>query len=383
MRQRATQRSSKQSFKKVKDARGHAVRGLWRRGTRYYAQLRVTDGTGATRSVRVPLEATTPAEAVAELEAKRVERRKGELVVVTHSPKLADAVTSYKASAEFAAKRHGTRVTEGAYLDKWVARLGQHRVNQIKAKHVIAVRDELAATGRNARTLNKYVVGLRNVLKYCKEREQLTMLPQVTRVKEPKLPRRTLLEDAQFRRLLDACTPEVTKTAPLFAYYLRFLALTGAREQESLRVRWADVDFQRKVVTIGADALSKNAEARDVNFSPELEALMREMYETRQPDCSWVFPSPQRGPKDIHAKTMKESLRLVREHAKLPWVGFHDLRHQFISKCVMAGVDFMTIAAWVGHKDGGVLIGKVYGHLSQDHKADTAKRLRFFHEAQP
>jgi hypothetical protein len=41
----------------------------------------------------------------------------------------------------------------------------------------------------------------------------------------------------------------------------------------------------------------------------------------------------------------------------------------------MAGVDYMTIAAWVGHKDGGVLIGKVYGHLSDDHKRETAKRL--------
>jgi integrase len=381
MRHKETRGVSKYRFKKVKDARGHAVRGLWRRGTRFYAQLRVTDAAGATRSVRVPLEAATPAEAVAELEAKRVERRRGELVVVTHSPKLADAVATYKESAEFAAKRHGTRVTESGYLDKWVARLGQHRVNKIKTKQVIAVRDELAATGLHARTLNKYVVGLRNVLKFCKEREQLTTLPQVSRVKEPKLPRRTLLEDAQFRRLLDACQPEVTKNAQLFAYYLRFLALCGAREQEALRVRWADVNFQRKVVTIGADALSKNAEARDVNFSPELEALLQEMHEGRPPDCSWVFPSPQRGAKDIHAKSMKESMRLVREEAKLRWVGFHDLRHQFISKCVMAGVDFMTIAAWVGHKDGGVLIGKVYGHLSQDHKAETAKRLTFFHEA--
>jgi integrase len=28
---------------------------------------------------------------------------------------------------------------------------------------------------------------------------------------------------------------------------------------------------------------------------------------------------------------------------------FHDTRHHFISECVMSGVDFMTIAKWVGH----------------------------------
>jgi hypothetical protein len=29
----------------------------------------------------------------------------------------------------------------------------------------------------------------------------------------------------------------------------------------------------------------------------------------------------------------------------------------------MAGVPFRQIADWLGHQDGGVLVGKVYGHL--------------------
>jgi hypothetical protein len=55
--------------------------------------------------------------------------------------------------------------------------------------------------------------------------------------------------------------------------------------------------------------------------------------------------------------------------AKLLHVGFHDLRHLFCSFSVMSGIDFMTIAAWLGHKDGGTLIGKVYGHLLDDEPA--------------
>jgi integrase len=60
---------------------------------------------------------------------------------------------------------------------------------------------------------------------------------------------------------------------------------------------------------------------------------------------------------------LRESLKLVRAAAGLPDVGFHDLRHLFCSFSVMAGIDFMTIASWLGHNDGGILIGKVYGHL--------------------
>jgi len=58
-------------------------------------------------------------------------------------------------------------------------------------------------------------------------------------------------------------------------------------------------------------------------------------------------------------------------------VRFHDCRHHFISYAVMSGIDFMTIARWVGHKDGGILIGKVYGHLSNEHAQAQAPRLNF------
>jgi site-specific recombinase XerD len=54
---------------------------------------------------------------------------------------------------------------------------------------------------------------------------------------------------------------------------------------------------------------------------------------------------------------------MTRKAAGLSWLGFHDLRHYFCSMCVMAGIDFMTIASWLGHKDGGILVAKVYGHL--------------------
>jgi integrase len=158
---------------------------------------------------------------------------------------------------------------------------------------------------------------------------------------------------------------------------LRFLAFSGAREKEALRIKWADVDFERERVTIGADQLTKNWESRVVEFNPQLGTLLREMHARRAPDCSWLFPSPRRGPRDEPARSFRESLKLARKAAGIEWVGFHDLRHYFCSVCVMAGIDFMTIAAWLGHKDGGILVGKVYGHLLDVHRQKAAKQVRF------
>src|SRR6267154_2761791 len=84
----------------------------------------------------------------------------------------------------------------------------------------------------------------------------------------------------------------------------------------------ADENFTAAAMTIGSGGTSKNRGSRIVDFNPQLEALLREMKSRRAPDSVWLFPSPQRGEKDIRAKTFRESLKLVRAEASLPNVGF-------------------------------------------------------------
>ena len=176
----------------------------------------------------------------------------------------------------------------------------------------------------------------------------------------------------------------VTKNGQQFCDYVRLMAYSGARRNEALALRWADVDFEQEKLTIERqayddekDETTKNATARTVDFNAALKKHLLEMKMRRVPDSQWLFPSPQRGAKDVHAMSFRESLELVRAHAKLRPVGFHDLRHHFISYCVMSGIDYMTIAKWVGHKDGGILIGKVYGHLDATHVKKQAQRVNF------
>ena len=45
----------------------------------------------------------------------------------------------------------------------------------------------------------------------------------------------------------------------------------------------------------------------------------------------------------------------------------HDLRHLFATRCIESGVDIPTVSRWLGHKDGGALAMKVYGHLRDQH----------------
>ena len=252
------------------------------------------------------------------------------------------------------------------------------RVDKITPAHIHGYRESRLKLGRTARTANLDTIALRNVLKLARDLEHIERLPETRQLKEKPAAKRRPFTREHFGALLAAVTAETTKNAPLFRFYLRFLALTGAREKEALAVRWADVDFERETVTIGSGGVAKNHQERDVDFSPGLRLLLREMQASRPPDNSWLFPSPQRGSKDIPAQSLRESLLLVREKAKLPTAGFHSLRHFFASECVMAGLDYMTVASWLGHQDGGILVGKVYGHLNDTHKKAAAEKLGSF-----
>ena len=53
------------------------------------------------------------------------------------------------------------------------------------------------------------------------------------------------------------------------------------------------------------------------------------------------------------------------------------MRHHFASYCVMSGIDFKTVAQWLGHRDGGFLVCKTYSHLSASHTREQAQRLSF------
>lgn len=377
------------AYTKVLDNRKHPIRGLWRRNGKFVARITVENELGRRQVKWVPIDGATAAQAQDEIRKLLVERSEHRLRHLGRTPEFGEYLdTTYLPRLATAGKKPETLVTEKGHLGRWREALGHLRLDKIRPHHVTAHLQRLKEQGRAARTCNLALVMLRNVFKSARIDGFIKAFPvdgipwQRTEKKSRALCTRQDIErictSAFGSRLKEkGQSLPVTKNAQEFVDYIRLLSLTGAREQEAIKIRWADVDFERGFLTVGADADTKNREARHVDLNPQLESHLRDMATRRAPDSSWLFPSPQRGERDARAKTFRESLLLVREAAGMPAFGFHDLRHHFISYAVMSGVDFMTIARWVGHKDGGVLIGKVYGHLSNEHARAQAAKLNF------
>jgi integrase len=379
-------------FMPAYDSRNRRVPGLYLRNGRYYGQLWVDVGNGRNAARRFSLTdgdnrpIRTLHAAKEALETKRHERRENRLPSTGHKPAFADYCETYFEKARVQRKRPGTLENERQAMARWRDHLGPVRIDRIGTPAIAGYLDKRLKGGIlcgrrfesvSERTANLDLLVLRNVLKMAVEDGHLRELPKMKMLDEAPAPKRNLVTPTEFDRLISLARTECRKNGGQVADYLQFLAFSGAREQEALRLKWSDIDFEHERVTIGTDGLTKNWESRTVEFNPKLGEVLREMYGRRPPDCSWLFPSPLRGPRDEHTKSFRESLKLARNAAGLAWIGFHDLRHYFCSVCVMAGIDFMTIAAWLGHKDGGILVGKVYGHLLDKHRQKAAKKVRF------
>ena len=196
-----------------------------------------------------------------------------------------------------------------------------------------------------------------------------------------------------------------------FHDYLRLLQHAGGREQETTMQCWSFVTWSRAAKHDGdggrkfkkGDHIPGNlffpgenakagggepADDRRVGLHADLEAHLKAMYERRDPSTDWMFPARSG---EGHTLRYNKQLDRVKKELREKYCGDHPgtekqsfwfdritfqwFRHYFISHCVMAGIDYKTIAYWVSHRDGGVLIGKLYGHLDTTHSEEMTDKL--------
>lgn len=163
--------------------------------------------------------------------------------------------------------------------------------------------------------------------------------------------------------------PHIQAKAKHGADLVELLAYSGCRLNEALSLRWHDVDFEKGVITItGGEIGTKNHEHRTAPMTNALRALLERLRHEQQPN-----------PDDLIAKidSAKNGLAAASRRLGYPTFTHHDFRHFFATTCIEAGVDIPTVSRWLGHKDGGALAMRVYGHLRQEHSLAAIQKVRF------
>jgi len=294
-----------------------------------------------------------------------------------------DLVAEYKPHAERTLARFEERE---AQLTFWASIFGNDLLNSITPQRIAKERDKLLsgktnnwatpATGdlkldakrqkasRSGSTVNRYLAALSACFAYGRKELQWIEKNPVESISKPsENPGRVrFLSDDERVRLLNACRHNAD------LYLAVVLALTtGARQAEIMTLRFAQVDFGRRVIVL---TKTKNGEMRSIPLVGEAFTVLQERSKVRELKDDRVFP-PVKEKGDT--RSLRTAWEVALKKAQITDFHWHDLRHTAASYLAMSGVSLVEIAKVLGHRTLQMVAR--YSHLADEHIVATGEKL--------
>ena len=248
--------------------------------------------------------------------------------------------------------------------------------------------------GRSHGTVNRDLAALRAALSRAVEWDFLTAHPlaKVKALKEDKIrsPRHLVRDeenrlrdalaarDARRRTARDSANtwrqarrysewPDYGTYTDLLTPLVLTALHTGCRFGELANLTWADVNLSRALLTLRGTG-TKSGHTRHLPLNAEAHSVLV-AWQRSSESSGYVFPGKNRG-RLVDIKTAWA--KLLRD-ARIDRFRFHDCRHDFASKLVMAGVDLNTVRELLGHADIKMVLR--YAHLAPEHLAAAVDKL--------
>lgn len=264
-------------------------------------------------------------------------------------------------------------VRQTAYLAWWKDRLGPLVLADLTPTVLAEARDALLAERtprgniRNPSTVNRYIAAFSRALTIAmKEWGWLDDTPMRKLTKPPEgKGRNRLLSIEEKDRLLKAC--QLDPNPHLFPI-VSLAILTGMRFGEIVNLRWEDIDYGAKTITLEK---TKNGERRVLPITPAVERIFNLCRKTDIAN-GLVFkpssPTNRSGLVDIRNVFVK-----ILKQENILNFRFHDLRHAAASYLAMNGATQGELMAILGHKTPNMT--RRYAHYSQKHVATLLERM--------
>ena len=153
----------------------------------------------------------------------------------------------------------------------------------------------------------------------------------------------------------------------IIAPYLRPIVTTalqtGMRRGEIFNMKWGNIDFATRNIYL---LDTKSGKSREIPISDKLYSVLQSI--PRVSEYVFVNPSTNKPYVDI-----KRAFNQVKKQARIENFRFHDLRHTFATRMVMAGVDLFTLMEILGHTN--VTTTMRYAHVIPGKKMEAIQKL--------
>ena len=286
-----------------------------------------------------------------------------------------------------------------ALLKSSFAELLDLELDTVSVKHVEGWRAKERKRGLRISTINRKVTALRAALNWAYKRGIIEAYPlaRLEMLRDESDHRVRYLSGEERERLFEALdarerrlreertrynqwlrargkTPLPSLDKMPFADHLKPMILvslnTGIRQGSLFALRWSDINMREAILTVRAASSKSGKTVRVPLNRTAREALSAWQKQTRGDGDGLVFPSPKGGGMMDNCKSAWEHLL---KDAGIEGFRWHDMRHDFASRLVMAGVDLNTVRELLGHADLKMTLR--YAHLAPEAKARAVEAL--------
>lgn len=142
---------------------------------------------------------------------------------------------------------------------------------------------------------------------------------------------------------------------------------TGLRRGELFDLKWSSVNFNTKIITVAGDT-TKTSETRHIPMNGEVFTVLEE-WKKQSREALYVFPNQEGG----RFEDVKSAWLKLLERAEVTGFRWHDMRHDFASRLVMAKESLNTVRELLGHSD--ITMTLRYAHLAPGTKAAAVELI--------
>lgn len=260
--------------------------------------------------------------------------------------------------------------------------IGNKLLTEVKPIHCQKIFSDMADEGYKTTTIYQTRIALYNMLEFAKENEVIITNPCKKSVKsdigKPSDKKEAITIDDQ-RRFLAAAKGQS------YEYQYRFALQTGLRTGELVGLKWEDINFERKTLTIERSMefrykvgewrvgppKSKSG-YRTIPLTDEAICILKAQKEKNRKlkviDKEWadtVFLCRKGQP--VKNSTYDTALFKICDKAGIKRFSMHVLRHTFATRCIEGGMMPKTLQKILGHSNIGITMN-LYVHITEEEK---------------